>query len=90
MFSLPTAARSTKELSEDLALSAVALLTKHQTQDLSQEIALLAADLSLEYKLPMADSFVLAHAHAAGPDCRLLTLDNDFRNLPQVKLLKRK
>lgn len=73
--------------SEDRALSAIAFLTQHTITDLSQEVALTAADLSIQHKLAMADSFVLAHAHIAG--ALLVTLDNDFAGLPGTKVLRR-
>ena len=79
--------KTARILGEDQALRLVAQLSQHSVEDLNREIALLAGDLSLKYKLPMADSFVLAHAvqnHAL-----LLTLDNDFQNIPQVKIIAR-
>lgn len=54
--------------------------------DLSRSIALDAADLSLTHGLAMADSLVLAHALAAS--ATLVTLDNDFARVPQVKVLR--
>lgn len=71
---------------EDQALSAAALLSQHVLVDLTQEVALTAADLSLQHKLGMADSLVLAHAHHAG--AVLVTLDNDFSELLGVKVLR--
>jgi hypothetical protein len=41
-------------LSEEAALEAVAAMQKTQLVPLTEELALLAADLSLAYKLPMA------------------------------------
>src|SRR6185369_3975818 len=62
--------------SDDQALSAVSYLRQHTVRELSDEIALEAAELSLTHRLGMADNFVLAHAnHHAAP---LVTLDNDF------------
>jgi len=72
--------------SEDLALSALTLLTRHEIMDLNQEIAVTAADLSLNHRLPMADSFVLAHAQVA--EATLITLDNDFAGISGVKVLR--
>ena len=73
--------------SDDQGLSAVTVLTQHSIADLSSEVALLAADLSLQYGLGMADSIVLAHAQHA--DARLVTLDNDFAAVPGVKVLRK-
>ena len=41
---------------EELALDAVAAMQKTTVLPLDDEVALVAADLSLEYKLPMADA----------------------------------
>jgi len=75
-----------QQVSEDQALSSVAMLAQHAVADLTQEIALSAADLSLAHKLPMADSLILAHAQRAG--ATLVTLDNDFTEIPGVKVLR--
>ncbi len=69
--------------SEEEALSVITMLSQHTVSDLSREIALEAADLSIAHKLAMADSLVLAHArhvHAV-----LVTLDNDFADLSDVR-----
>lgn len=71
---------------EEDALEAAAFLRQHQVADLTGEVALLAGDLSLEYDLPMADSFVLAHARAAGVG--LVTLDNDFDGIADVTIVR--
>ncbi len=49
---------------------------------LTPEISLLAADLSIQYGLAVADSLVLAHARLLGVP--LVTLDNDFNFIPGV------
>ena len=73
-------------VSEDQALSAVAALSQHQVVDLSREVALTAADLSIQHKLALADSVVLAHAHLLG--ATLVTLDNDFSEVSGVRVLR--
>jgi toxin FitB len=72
--------------SEDQALSALALITQHQIVDLSQEVALTAADLAIHHKMGMADSIVLAHAHTA--QATLVTLNNDFASVDGVRVLR--
>lgn len=74
-------------VSEDQALSAIAWMRQKEVVDLDSEIALTAADLSLEHRLPMADSFVLAHAREA--HAVLVTLDNDFHGIEGVKILRK-
>ena len=73
-------------LSEDEALSAMTILMKQEVKDLTKEIALTAADLSIEHKLAMADSYVLAHARLT--HSTLITLDNDFSHLEDVKIIR--
>lgn len=75
-------------ISEDQALSAVAVMSQHQVADLTREIALTAADLSLQLKLAMADSMVLAHAHAT--DATLVTLDKDFAGIAGARIVRRR
>ena len=72
--------------SEDRGLSAVVVMSCHEVADLTREVALTAADLSLEHKLPMADSIVLAHARQASAE--LVTLKNDFAGIPGAKVLR--
>jgi predicted nucleic acid-binding protein len=73
-------------LSEDQSLSAVTVLSQNEVVDMSREVALTAADLSLQLKLPMADSIVLAHARLL--NATLLTLDNDFAGITGTKVLR--
>ncbi len=49
------------------------------------EHGLRAADLSLEFSLPMAHAFVLAAARALGAE--LIKSDTDFKNIPGVRVL---
>jgi predicted nucleic acid-binding protein len=77
-----------RERSEEEAVEAVATIKKTRLADLSEEIALTAADLSLAHKLPMADAFILATARAH--DAELLTTDSDFDGLPAVTVYSKK
>jgi len=72
--------------SEEIALEAIATLSKNEVLELNREIAILAGDLSLEHDLPMTDSLVLAHAEYLGET--LLTLDNDFSKVPSVEIIR--
>jgi predicted nucleic acid-binding protein len=73
---------------EEEALSAIGWMTLGLVADLTQEIALMAADLSLTHKLPMADSIILATARAN--DAVLWTQDEHFQGLPHVKYVEKK
>ena len=78
----------TKTLGEDQALTPIAFLKNHGVMDFTEELALLAADLSLEFRLGMADSMVLAHA--TGNRATLITLDNDFSGIPGAIVVRQK
>jgi predicted nucleic acid-binding protein len=68
--------------SEEDAIDAVAAMQKTLVVPLTDELALVAADLSLLYKLAMADAIVLATAQAH--DAEVITSDSDFENVPGV------
>lgn len=74
--------------SEEDAVDAVAAMQKTRVIPLSDELALVAADLSLAHKLPMADAIVLATAQAH--DAELVTSDSDFAGLPGVIYISKK
>jgi len=71
-----------RQRGESAALSAIALMRQGQMIPLTERIALLAADLSLQTRLPMADSVILATArlHRA----HIWTQDADFDGLDDV------
>ncbi|MHB8883062.1 MAG: PIN domain-containing protein [Thermodesulfovibrionales bacterium] len=71
-----------RERTESEALSAVSALNQTVVTDLSESIALLAADLSIKHALPMADAIV--YASALENDCRVVTGDAHFRELDGV------
>jgi len=56
--------------------------------DLTAPLALSAAQISVEYKLPMADSLILATARLY--DATLWTQDEHFRDIPGVKFIAKK
>ncbi len=72
--------------SSEEALSAVASLSSFEVVNVTKEIALTAADLSITYHLGMADSLILATAQDY--NSLLVTLDHDFIKIPGVKVLK--
>ncbi len=74
-----------QSISDESGLSAISYISQFDVQALTREVALLAADLSLQYKLGTADSLILAHAHEISAE--LITLDNDFRGLPRVRVI---
>ena len=80
--------RVLQQRDEGRALQAVAVMQQGTVVDLDARIALSAARISLERKLPMADSVVLATARAHG--ATVWTQDGDFKGLPGVQYRKRK
>ena len=73
---------------EDGALDAVAAMQKTRIIPLNDELALVAADLSLEHKLPMADAIVLATARLL--DAEVITSDVDFDGIPGVTYIPKR
>jgi predicted nucleic acid-binding protein len=78
--------RTLIERNRDDALEAVAMMYNGKIIDLDRELALIAAELSFELKLPMADSIILATARAN--DAILWTQDEHFKGLAGVKYVK--
>jgi predicted nucleic acid-binding protein len=68
---------------EAAALQAAALMQQGRVIPLDEALALSAAKLSVDLKLPMADSIMLATAR--GFEAVLWTQDADFENLPGVR-----
>lgn len=68
---------------EGPGLQAVALMEQGHVVDLDGPLALAAAKLSADEKLPLADSVVLATARRF--DATLWTQDSDFEGLPNVR-----
>jgi predicted nucleic acid-binding protein len=71
---------------EARALQAVAQMKQGLIVDITEDVALSAALVSLKHKLPMADSLIYATALAHG--AILWTQDDHFRNLPGVNYKK--
>ena len=72
-----------RQRGEDAALQTVALMKQGITINLSDDLSLQAAKISLEYQIPMADSIILATARAH--EAILWTQDQDFKNIENVK-----
>lgn len=72
---------------EHSALQAVAIMEQGKVVDLSSEISLSAAQISSEFKIPMADSMIYATARAS--KATLWTQDIDFEGLDNVKMISK-
>ena len=73
---------------EDDALTAVAHMEQGRVVDLDRATALSAARLSLEHRLPMADSVMLATAIDHG--ATLWTQDADFERIAGVRYVAKR
>ncbi|HZL79018.1 MAG TPA: type II toxin-antitoxin system VapC family toxin [Candidatus Limnocylindrales bacterium] len=77
-----------RERDETQALKAIAHMQLREVVDLDSKLAIYAARLSLQTKLPMADSIVYATARAS--EATLWTQDDDFEGLDDVKYIPKK
>jgi predicted nucleic acid-binding protein len=75
--------RVLQQRGEGEALQAIAVMQQGRIVELSGTLALAAARLSLDLRLPMADAVMLATARAC--DATLWTQDADFAAVPGVQ-----
>lgn len=75
--------RVLQQRDEGAALQAIALMQQGRVVDLTAPISLVAAHLSIQARLPMADSVMLATARAF--DATLWTQDADFAAIAGVQ-----
>lgn len=77
-----------RQRGESDALQAVALMQQGSVVDLTAEVAILAARVSVECRLPMADSIILATSRAHG--ATLWTQDSDFERIEGVQYVAKR
>jgi len=77
--------RTLQQSGEEKALQAVAAMKQGRVIDLDMGIALSAARISFQLKIPMADSIILATARAYG--ATLWTQDADLKDIEGVKYI---
>ena len=77
--------RVLQQRGEGDALQAIAVMLQGRTVELYEQLALDAAKISVETKLPMADSIMLATARAC--EATLWTQDADFEGLQEVQFV---
>ncbi len=80
--------RVLQQRSEEEALQAVSIMQEGQVIDLNTEISINAAKISYDFKLPMADSIILATSNLY--HATLWTQDGDFKSIPGVKYIEKK
>jgi len=76
-----------REKDEGAAIRAIALMRQGTVVDLDQELAIQAAKLSIDYKVPMADSIIIATARRY--DATIWTQDEDFERLSGANYFKK-
>jgi len=77
-----------RQRGESEALQAVALMQQGSVVDLTEEISILAARVSIEYRLPMADSIILATSRVHG--AIIWTQDSDFEEIEGVQYVEKR
>jgi predicted nucleic acid-binding protein len=77
-----------RETSETDALLAASIMQQGRVVDIDPEIALNAAKISTEHKIPMADSMIYAISQKY--TALLWTQDIDLKGLPGVKYFEKK
>ena len=80
--------RLTLDLGEESALQAVGIMSYGKVIELDRKVAIDAAQISLDLKLAMADSIILATARAY--NATLWTQDAHFKGLEGVKYIEKK
>lgn len=80
--------RILQQRDEHEALQAIAVMCRGRVVDLDMPLALNAAKISVDLRLPMADSIILAVTQAY--DAILWTQDEDFRNITSVRYVQKK
>ena len=79
--------RVLKQRSESEALQAVAVMMRGRGVDLDDQLALTAAKISMQHRLPLADSIILATARAY--EATLWTQDAHFKNIAGVRYIEK-
>ena len=77
--------RVLQQVGEDKALQAVSFMMQGQVVELDVVLAINAAKLSHQFKIPIADSMILATARHHG--AVLWTQDADFATIPDVQYI---
>jgi len=77
-----------RESTESDALQSVAAMQTGTVVDLTARIAIAASRLSLQNRLPMADSIILATAREF--NARIWSQDSDFEGVPGVEYFPKK
>ena len=77
-----------RERGEDAALQVVATMKQGQIVDLNSNLAIQAAKISFDLKIPMADAIILTTARAY--QATVWTQDDDFDGISGVKYFSKR
>jgi predicted nucleic acid-binding protein len=77
-----------RQRDESAGLQAIALMKQGQVVDLTTNIAIMAAKLSLKHNIPMADSIILTSGHLY--QATIWTQDADFEGIEGVEYIKKR
>jgi len=77
-----------RESSENEALQVAVAMQKGRVVDLTASMAIAASKISLEHKIPMADSIIIATAKEF--EATIWTQYSDFKNIGDVKYFPKK
>ena len=77
-----------RESTENEALQAATAMQKGMVVDLTARLAIAASKLSLQHRLPMADSIILATSQEF--NAKIWTQDSDFKNISGAKYFPKK
>ena len=75
-----------RDVSEERAIEALAILRRAMLVDLDATLAIEAADIALDARLAMADSIIYATAKRHG--ATLVSGDSDFAGLPNTRVIR--
>jgi predicted nucleic acid-binding protein len=80
--------RVLQQRSESEALQAIAVMMRGRGVDLDDQLALTAAKISMQHRLPLADSIILATARVYG--ATLWTQDEHFEDIEGVRYIAKR
>jgi toxin FitB len=80
--------RIAEQRDENAAMQAIAVMQEGAVVDLTSDLAIVAAKIALDLKLPFADSVILATARMS--QAVVWTQDSEFDGIAGVKYIKRR
>ncbi|GIK61097.1 MAG: type II toxin-antitoxin system VapC family toxin [Ignavibacteriota bacterium] len=72
---------------ENSAIQAIAVMQQAEVLEITSQIAIEGSKISIQNKIPMADSLIIASARSVG--AKIWTQDYDFKGLDNVMFFKK-